>query len=695
MSVQRGGLNLSYGEYSMYFPVVNFVTFAQRPLPGSSSKASRFLDLTALGFPTNTSVGADFQTYIRGNADLSSVQYVAKWRGLADYSHASFGATTGAARTRNGITWAAASQNSLTLNGRMTFSMSGATAFISSVTIKGDNGAAGANQFTELVVCRADEEDYYDDQRAAGVKPQLIFSPYFITEMKAGKWTSLRFMEPQQTNISYLANWADRPSVDQFTLHVNRLINLVNDGSTQGQLANTGDVYTAIYGGSGSYAHGELFCGVPMASNTTTAPTLNIDGRGAKSVLMGMANPPSAPVTTGSNNQTRLISGTAYSFVYDANFDAMFARPTGLQGGYSFEHMIAMCNATGIPGWFCIPAYASDDFITQFGNLLVSSYLPSTVRVEYANEIWNAALGFEVTARVEKAGLVRYTSPQIGTGSNAAASAYYGLRTRQIAQILRPIVGSKLKMILAGQGSNGDSSSTLATVFENLRMQNTAYAEISGANAPWKFADYLSYALYCRPTSVLGDAGDVGWSSISQAATLKTHVDNFFADPLRTDGFDWLKSAYLADAAITAFMNTGGRFANWNALAATYGLQIDMYEINHQIDAPSATFTEANSPWSDAAYGDASGKINAFLTAFFASQQHKDVWTTILTAFFDYPRALSTVLFPLCGGVPFPTHAKISPNAVNAGVLTATPYGQYTAFKTWNNRTTRKFALKN
>lgn len=703
MSVQKGGLNLPYGDYTMTFPLVNFITFAQRPLPGSTSKAHPLLDLTPLAFPTNTSVGATFQTYIRGDEDEGSVQYVVKWRGLASYSHISFGTVTPAARTRNGVTWNAVGQNSLSLDGRMTFTLSGATAFISSVTIKGDNTASGADQFTELVICRADEEDYYDDQRFAGVKPALIFSPYYITELTSGGWSNLRFMEPQQTNISHIGNWADRPSVDQFTLHSQKLTNLVNDGTTQGQLANSGDAYSGVYGSSGSYGHGEVFCGVAMASNTTTSPTLNIDGRGAKPILMVMGNPYVVPVATGTNIETRIVSGTIYSFSFDVNFDAWLARPTGLQAGYPMEHMIAQCNATGIPGWFCLPVCASDDYITQFGNLLASSYTPSIVYVEYANEIWNLERGFEITGRVEKAGLMHFTSPQITTNSNAAASAYCGLRFNRIAEILRPILGSKLKMVLAGQGSNGDSSSTLATAFENLRMQNANYAEISDANAPWRSADLLSYALYCRPTSVLGDAGDVGWSSITQAATLKTHVDNFDADNSRTDGFDWLKSAYLADAAITVFMNTGGRFANWNTLAASYDSQISMYEINHQIDAPSSTFTAANAPWSDSAYGDvfsgntrvSYGKINNFLTAFFASPQYEDVWTAILTSYYGYQRSLSTALFPLCGGIPFPTHAKLSPGAPNAGVITATPYGQYTAFKAWNNRTTRVFTLKN
>jgi len=75
--------------------------------------------------------------------------------------------------------------------------------------------------------------------------------------------------------------------------------------------------------------------------------------------------------------------------------------------GVAFEHMVALCNATGKDMWICVPHLATDDFIVKLANLIafgsdgVNPYSSVTANpvhppldsalkiwVEYSNEIW-------------------------------------------------------------------------------------------------------------------------------------------------------------------------------------------------------------------------------------------------------------------------------------------------------------------
>jgi len=84
-------------------------------------------------------------------------------------------------------------------------------------------------------------------------------------------------------------------------------------------------------------------------------------------------------------------------------------RPTGV----AFEHMVALCNATGKDMWICVPHLATDDFVVKLANLIAfgsdgvnpySSVTASPVHppldsslkvwVEYSNEIWSRGNSF-------------------------------------------------------------------------------------------------------------------------------------------------------------------------------------------------------------------------------------------------------------------------------------------------------------
>jgi hypothetical protein len=48
-----------------------------------------------------------------------------------------------------------------------------------------------------------------------------------------------------------------------------------------------------------------------------------------------------------------------------------------------------LANAVGASPWFCMPHFASDDYIRNFAQLVLSSLRPDVkVYVEYSNEVW-------------------------------------------------------------------------------------------------------------------------------------------------------------------------------------------------------------------------------------------------------------------------------------------------------------------
>ncbi|MFM7086957.1 MAG: hypothetical protein ACKOXO_08215 [Cyanobium sp.] len=69
-----------------------------------------------------------------------------------------------------------------------------------------------------------------------------------------------------------------------------------------------------------------------------------------------------------------------------------------LVNGMSVETMIALANALDADPWFNMPHQADDDFVRQFATTVRQQLEPGRkVYVEWANEIWNFAWGFEAS----------------------------------------------------------------------------------------------------------------------------------------------------------------------------------------------------------------------------------------------------------------------------------------------------------
>jgi hypothetical protein len=114
--------------------------------------------------------------------------------------------------------------------------------------------------------------------------------------------------------------------------------------------------------------------------------------------------------------------------------------------GVAIEYCIDLANEVDADPWLCIPHLATDDFVEQLAILIRDRLKPGLVAyLEWGNEIaWNGAAGF-------KGGQwLRNLSQTTGV----RAVDYYGGRVKKISQIVRPILGDRVRVVVAGQAAN-------------------------------------------------------------------------------------------------------------------------------------------------------------------------------------------------------------------------------------------------
>ncbi|MCA9017589.1 MAG: hypothetical protein KDA77_19860, partial [Planctomycetaceae bacterium] len=126
--------------------------------------------------------------------------------------------------------------------------------------------------------------------------------------------------------------------------------------------------------------------------------------------------------------------------------------------GIAPEYMIELSNTLDANPWFNMPHMADDDFVLQFAEMVRDNLDPDlTVYVEWSNEIWNYAYGFETSYWIQD---------QIALPENAGMT-WYEFAANQIQQdfeIWQDVFAGqeeRLVRVVAGQQAN-------SIVLENL-----------------------------------------------------------------------------------------------------------------------------------------------------------------------------------------------------------------------------------
>lgn len=166
---------------------------------------------------------------------------------------------------------------------------------------------------------------------------------------------------------------------------------------------------------------------------------------------------------------------------------------TEVYSGVAMEHIVQLCNTTGSDLWINIPPLADDDYVLNTARLLLYGsdgtnpytavtpnpiYPPLSaglkVYVEYGNEIWNSAYGFDDMSMVRD--LVWNTTPShpVRVDGTSPADAEYTLtwrytafRLAEISLLFRQVFGdaammTRVRPLLMSQLGNGQG--TLSTM---------------------------------------------------------------------------------------------------------------------------------------------------------------------------------------------------------------------------------------
>ncbi len=110
------------------------------------------------------------------------------------------------------------------------------------------------------------------------------------------------------------------------------------------------------------------------------------------------------------------------------------------ENGVPIEILVELANQVGADPWFCIPFYASDDYVRKFSTYVADNLDPElTAYFEYSNEVWNWI--FAETRAAQNAGLSMFGN-KFG---EYPLREYYGYRSAEISQIVHHVFGKKEK----------------------------------------------------------------------------------------------------------------------------------------------------------------------------------------------------------------------------------------------------------
>jgi chitodextrinase len=169
----------------------------------------------------------------------------------------------------------------------------------------------------------------------------------------------------------------------------------------------------------------------------------------------------------------------------------------GMNDGVPAEVMFALCNEVNADCWFNMPALATDDYVTQFASLAHSTLHSNLkVYVEYANELWNQALGpasgsMTLTVEQQVSALCLAAYPGVTNLSDYQRNTQYGaLRAVQDGAIWKSVWGTDsgrvIRLFAGWNGNPGYNSFWLSYTDSSGYFSGTVAANVDAlAVAPY------------------------------------------------------------------------------------------------------------------------------------------------------------------------------------------------------------------
>lgn len=543
-------------------------------------------------------------------------------------------------------------------NGYIEFNWNGAIP--SGLSFSFQSGATFTG-LTGLIICA--KSDYASIISATNAG-QLI-SPTYVSAMKALAPVAVRTMQ-----------WGAADDGNNFTQHKYRMnwqTALCYSGSAwlpncwAGSSGGT-NAYTCSNAtdSPGVYTMGEVLQLQFINPSTTGALTMNRNGLGNVPMFDMLGN-----ALTG----TAVAANALATLIYDDLLVGYLVTFAGLTCNVPVETQIGLANQVGCGLYYNLAphiVYASCTSIAA----LIGSTLAGNCYVEYANEVWNFAGGFQQTPWAVNCGAA------LGFPNNNGRQyhSFYALRVAQIMPLVTAAwSGShRLKCVLAFQafGVTGTGGSTNV-----YRMQG---ADLSTSLGYTKYNSYVAAnfnAFPNRPVDVIDSAAYANYCSGAQCANFSANYSNVGGTGLTTGGpasgpgsaisgltgaADALASGDTANAIawliwdITQGTNNGtagaqtllafksgansgaGIYPPWETVIKSYdgvrpsgkaNISTDLYEGNPCECAPPTT-AMCTATGINTAYGGPGGKIDNLITAMKSSAAFAALLTQWANDFF-------------------------------------------------------------
>ena len=444
-------------------------------------------------------------------------------------------------------------------------------------------GAASTSPADEFAYCQANEhtQDFLD--YIAEVNPKVI-----------------RYVESQDTNGAYLHSWSSRPKITEFSY--------ANDRPGRdiwcGVLTGDQDYTCALPSGlAATWTDMEVFTCYIGTTNTGSGPTIDVGGRGAKTVVqIDLSAYGAAGLSVGYKRMA-----------YDALNDVLIGLPNLLTHSWPDETCIQLANKTSTDVWLCNPYTASDDFITQRATLARTT-LDSGLKFynEVSNENWNPVSPFYQHYWFRKRG---FDGLSLNANETRASLGAQGLRIRQTMGLITaawsPRTMTELVRMACGQGAGTPAE------YETYMLLGTNLGAYGYDTAPERPVDYID-AFGVAPYI---EGANVKQFSANYAAPideLTDAVDDYISgDPtLMESALDWLHNDFLDGtkdgvAGAQTLSWWIAKNTTWCTMLAAYGVEVVHYE-----GAPAMATMSTSKCTSLGISTDYSAQLDTFLLAY-------------------------------------------------------------------------------
>lgn len=319
-----------------------------------------------------------------------------------------------------------------------------------------------------------------------------IFTPEFISYMKALNPKVIRTMDWTSTNFSNSSSFVNRCQTTAFSYFNTQYFSALYTED----LTHTNTYVCAAPSGWGGLVDGATVQVYLANGNGATASTLNVGGTGAIPMI-AQSNFPTLPIP----------AGTVVTCVYDLWLNAWVSNTTGVSSTMPWELIVALCNQLNMHCWINIPFYFTNAAVTSLVTMIRGS-LNSNLNcyLEYTNEHWNFFFA-NFTMCQARGNYLGFPN-----ASGRQENGYYGLRVRQIMDLATaawsPRSLSTLRRVMA-VGAGNDPPSVKLYQFDGADLQTgigyTNYDSAVAANyhtgsptwsRPIDICDVVSYATY-------------------------------------------------------------------------------------------------------------------------------------------------------------------------------------------------------